>query len=104
MMVDAEQTYLQVAIDALTIALQQRYNQESSVIMNTYQCYLKVPALSTFESNPTVAWILFAIFSTSALPVIVTLEGEVFNFKVIFKIRAIAAQYYNYHPASFFDE
>ena len=42
MLIDAEHTYLQPAIDALTIALQQKYNRDGPVIMNTYQCYLKV--------------------------------------------------------------
>lgn len=42
MLVDAEQSYMQPAIDAVTLALQMTYNQEGAVVMNTYQCYLKV--------------------------------------------------------------
>lgn len=42
MLVDAEQSYMQPAIDAITIALQQIFNRDDAVIMNTYQCYLKV--------------------------------------------------------------
>lgn len=45
MLVDAEQTYMQPAIDAVTLALQMTYNKEGAVVMNTYQCYLKVDAL-----------------------------------------------------------
>lgn len=41
-LIDAEATYMQPAIDALVIAMQQRYNRHTVVIMNTYQCYLKV--------------------------------------------------------------
>eukprot|EP00743_Colponemidia_sp_Colp-15_P001127 GILK01001239.1.p1 GENE.GILK01001239.1~~GILK01001239.1.p1 ORF type:complete len:545 (-),score=91.63 GILK01001239.1:96-1514(-) len=40
-MVDAEQTYLQPAIDSCTLDLQSRFNMEEPVIYNTYQCYLK---------------------------------------------------------------
>ena len=42
MLIDAEYSYMQPAIDALTIALQQKFNKQEAVIMNTYQCYLKV--------------------------------------------------------------
>lgn len=45
MLVDAEQTYMQPAIDAVTLALQMTYNREAAVVMNTYQCYLKVSFL-----------------------------------------------------------
>ena len=36
-LVDAEHTYFQPAIDALTIRLQQRCNRQEPVIINTYQ-------------------------------------------------------------------
>eukprot|EP00961_Rhodomonas_salina_P009346 126923-Rhodomonas_salina.3 len=40
MLVDAEQTYMQPAIDHLTLLLMERYNTNHAVIFNTYQCYL----------------------------------------------------------------
>lgn len=40
-MVDAEQTYLQVAIDTLTEQLQMKYGLEEPIIYNTFQNYLK---------------------------------------------------------------
>ncbi len=40
LMVDAEQTYLQPAIDHCVQYLQQRYNTERAVVYNTIQCYL----------------------------------------------------------------
>jgi proline dehydrogenase len=40
LMVDAEQTYLQPAIDHSVQYLQRRYNQERAVVYNTIQCYL----------------------------------------------------------------
>ena len=40
-MVDAEQSYMQPIMDALTIQLQQRFNRAVPVVFNTYQCYLK---------------------------------------------------------------
>lgn len=36
-LVDAEHTYMQPAIDALTIRLQQRCNTREPVVINTYQ-------------------------------------------------------------------
>ncbi len=36
-LVDAEHTYFQPAIDALTIRLQQRCNRHEPVVLNTYQ-------------------------------------------------------------------
>jgi Proline dehydrogenase len=41
LLVDAEHTYFQPAIDALTINMQQKYNKREPVVINTYQCYLK---------------------------------------------------------------
>ena len=40
-MIDAEQTYFQAAIDSLTVALQCEYNLRHAWVMNTFQSYLK---------------------------------------------------------------
>lgn len=37
MMVDAEHSHFQPAIDALALRLQQRYNRGKPIILNTYQ-------------------------------------------------------------------
>ncbi|EPY38189.1 proline oxidase, mitochondrial precursor-like protein [Angomonas deanei] len=39
-MVDAEQTFYQLAIDAIVMNLQKKFNKEAPVVYNTYQCYL----------------------------------------------------------------
>ena len=40
LLIDAEQTYMQVAIDHFALKMQREYNQQFPTIFNTYQCYL----------------------------------------------------------------
>ena len=44
-MVDAEQSYLQMAIDHYVRELQREYNKKQPIVYNTYQCYLNYTSL-----------------------------------------------------------
>lgn len=40
-LIDAEHSYMQPAIDAVVLHLQAKYNKHTAIVYNTYQCYLK---------------------------------------------------------------
>ena len=62
LMIDAEQTYFQDAIDLLVKGLQRQYNKEFPSIYNTYQCYLR-NTLARVESDVRLAKLQGWIFA-----------------------------------------
>ena len=55
-MIDAEQTYMQPAIDYFTVELMREHNQGVAYIYNTYQCYLKrTPNTLTLDARDALS-------------------------------------------------
>lgn len=52
LMVDAEHSYFQPAIDHAAMELQRTYNRQKPTVLNTYQCYLQVCRSWTFLRGP----------------------------------------------------
>ena len=40
-LIDAEYSYIQPALDTIILQMQHKYNRGTAIIFNTYQCYLK---------------------------------------------------------------
>ena len=63
LMVDAEYTYINPALTALTLALALRCNKDKPIVWNTTQCYLKVTSslLPMMFIALTNSWIIFLL-------------------------------------------
>ena len=66
LLIDAEQTYLQTAIDHMALSLMLRYNKEQPVVFNTYQCYLK-DAVARVQGHMQSANQLAFVFAAKAV-------------------------------------
>lgn len=66
LMVDAEQTYLQPAIDHCVQYLQQRYNSERAVVYNTIQAYLRDSRCAS-DTASRDTFLTFLFFSAGSL-------------------------------------
>lgn len=55
-LVDAEQTFYQHAIDMMAFKLQKEFNQDEAVVYNTYQCYLTYAEDRVFNDIARAKW------------------------------------------------
>lgn len=55
-LIDAEQTFYQHAIDVIVFMLQKEFNQEQAVVYNTYQCYLTYARERVVNDMIRAAW------------------------------------------------
>lgn len=56
LLVDAEQTFYQHAIDFMAFKLQKEFNQDQAVVYNTYQCYLTYAQERVVNDMTRAAW------------------------------------------------